>query len=382
VKKVLIMFLCTLRRSKALALTAFLCSVALCFFFNMLIKMSDSYYDGIPIGLYDADNSVLSADFRTYLSEELGMRVLLSGSYDELKTELVERHIAGIAEVPEGFEELLLAGNAAPLLITFLDDYANSVFVKSYLDGYMRSVSLLASASQGDGTRFHSMLSGTRDNSVGLSVTSADLESRRYETVHEGFVRTLGFFFMVSFLLAFGISNMLSDDRESGTVQRIQVSSATAAQYILGLCLVGLLISVILASVVLCYMYLSAPLISIPFLSAALICLAFSLVVVGLALVCGLYLKSKNAILAAIIGISTIFSLLGGSYFPIDSSPELLQRLARVTPQFWAIDALSGLRFDADYNWGFNLAILCLFALLLFILSGIRFASNRSSAQL
>ena len=116
--------------------------------------------------------------------------------------------------------------------------------------------------------------------------------------------------------------------------------------------------------------------------TAIVLCIAYALFIIAFSLVMGLYLPSKNSILAAIVGTSTITCLLGGAYFPLDTAPEFMQNAARFTPQFWFMDVVRNLQGGLEINWEFNLLIILMFAFLCFILSGIRFASSKADESM
>ncbi len=132
-KKTGILFLNTLRRSRMILLAALCCGIALCFIYGLMAQLYGDEYEGIPVGLIAREETAVTRDFRRYLTEDLGMQVLESTDEEHLNTELVERHISAVVEVPAGFEAALLAGQPVPLLVSFLDDYANAAFVQAYL---------------------------------------------------------------------------------------------------------------------------------------------------------------------------------------------------------------------------------------------------------
>jgi ABC-type multidrug transport system permease subunit len=70
--------------------------------------------------------------------------------------------------------------------------------------------------------------------------------------------------------------------------------------------------------------------------------------------------------------------MLGGAYFDIDTAPVFMQQLARFTPQYWFIEAINAAVKGENVNWGVDALIILLFALLFFILAGLKFASNNS----
>ncbi len=66
------------------------------------------------------------------------MEVVEAADMDELNTQLIERSISAIIEMPAGFQSALLSGKAIPLEISFLDDYANDGILETTEEGYLR----------------------------------------------------------------------------------------------------------------------------------------------------------------------------------------------------------------------------------------------------
>jgi ABC-2 type transport system permease protein len=120
----------------------------------------------------------------------------------------------------------------------------------------------------------------------------------------------------------------------------------------------------------------------IPLLKTAVLCLVYSAFVSTFGMAAGLYLSTRNSIIAAVVGISTITSMLGGAYFPIETSPEFMKQLARFTPQFWFNDGFDALARSGSGNWIADLFVLLLFAALFLILSCIKFAAHAPRRRL
>jgi hypothetical protein len=107
---------------------------ALLSFFLIFSQMDTNELGSMNLGVIDKDESSMSTDFKNYLETQLGMTIV-DGDEDYLQSELIEKHISGIVEVPKGFEKSLLANNTQnPMLVTYADDYENRVFLDAYLE--------------------------------------------------------------------------------------------------------------------------------------------------------------------------------------------------------------------------------------------------------
>lgn len=375
-KKTFLLFANNLRRSRGITFAAILGGIALCLIFNTMISIITSY-DSVPVGLLAQEETPVSEDLRQYLTQELGMTITEGESREELSNTLVERRIAAIIEIPEGYQAALLDGEPKAILVSFLDDYANGMFIRSYLESYTSSLTTLSLGAQGQPAELATLLEETRKNSPTIETSRMEMSSLLEEKQQDAFQQVIGFYMVFSFLLGFGVSFQIFDDRKGGVYGRVKVSSVRSIQYVLSLCLVGLLNSLLLLGIFFIYLLVTGSVIGIALFIPLLLALLFSMFVVGLSLLLALYLNSRNAIVAGIIGISTIMSLLGGAYFPINTAPEFMQKLARLTPHYWMADAIRRLQVDPTASWWLNALILALFALICFVLAGVRFVSSQ-----
>ena len=74
--KIWILFRGNLRRNRLYLLLAVVGSVLICSMFGYVGGLSAEHQvGGIPVGILDNDNTVLTSDFQDYLSQEQGMRL-------------------------------------------------------------------------------------------------------------------------------------------------------------------------------------------------------------------------------------------------------------------------------------------------------------------
>jgi ABC-2 type transport system permease protein len=365
---------------RLVAVAAFVAGVLVCVITALLSSLAPILGSPIQVGYLDTDNSVLSSDFERYATERLGME-LVEGDEAWLNNELVEKRISGIIEVPAGLEAAVLVGRDGALQVTYMDDYANKVFLQNYLELYMNSVDVLASAAQGDVGAFEALLEGARAQSVSITTASPDEQRLLHSIKGSGFVTGSGFFLFIAALLVIALATIIYEDRANHTFDRVRATNVHTLSYVVGVCAAGFLSIAVMAVVFLVYCAVSGLGAVVPLGPVTVLCLLFVLVCVAFALVCGMLFESRSSILWAVIAISTIFSMLGGAWFPISYSPEFMQQIAHITPQFWFIDAIYQMQNGSSIAWIASSGILALFALLCFLVAGIRFASSRSSAQ-
>jgi len=300
-----------------------------------------------------------------------------SADSDYLDSELVDRHVAAVVEVPDGYEESLLAGSPPALDVRFLNDYANAQFVRGYLESYAESLSTLALGADGSETRLQEMLASLQSDLVPVTAQPLDPSLLLRLSHQNAFRQFMGFYVMISSLLGIASALQLLDDRQTGVYNRVKVSAVRTTSYILGTSGVGIVNAVMLTAPFFVYTSVVGLDVGVRLWQAGALCLLYSLFVVGATLLAAMYLTTKSSVIAWIISLATIMSMLGGAFFPIATAPILFQNLARATPQFWFMDAVLSLQNDPDFSWGLNAGVIALFALLCFILAGIRFVRPR-----
>jgi len=204
-KKTRLVFVSSLQRMRALILGSIAAGVMLGV---ALILLSTLLFDAeapLRLGFVDRDNSTLSHDLETYLTEDLGME-LVYGDLSWLESELVDKKISAIVEVPAGFEKALLSDTEGALLVTYMDDYANRAFLQSYFESYTGSVQLLAASAQQDAAKFSRLLADARTAQLPLSTVSLSEDFLSWERDWTIFILLFGFFVIFSSLITIGVA--------------------------------------------------------------------------------------------------------------------------------------------------------------------------------
>jgi ABC-2 type transport system permease protein len=336
--------------------------------------------EAFRLGFIDRDGSAASKDMAAYFEDSLGVGLVKTKDRNELNSDLMNKRISGIAEVPEGFQSALLAGEPKPVALTFLDDYANEAFVRGYFEAYMGSVSVLSTAADGDAASFDEMLEETRVSEPSVGTARKDAKLARQEADKEAYWFILGYFMMFSFMMSIVMAQMLHADRLDGTFRRIKASSVTSVEYVASIEGIGFVIALLIEGPGLLIWHLTGSYAGVPFGVTALMLLAFAVLVNSFAIFIGIVMPSFSGIVAVCVAVSTITSMLGGAWFPIEFAPPLFQSLSKFTPQYWVREAIYSYE-SGNGAFGVPLAILLLVSLLFLILTGIRFAGKRGAGR-
>lgn len=354
---------------------SFLCGLMLCVLFVALGNVAEKdVEDDIYVGLIDHDQSVLSEDFGRYLKEDMSY-LIETGTYEHLSSQLIEKKISVIIEIPEGFYQNYQKGNIEALILTSLDDYENVAFIQLYLNNYMSSIDLLSQVTSEEKGNFSEHMTA-RANQHGIKEVKG-IEKEEGETSGRlSFINSIGFYLNFVFINCIFIIFFIFDDRVSKVFHRIQVAPIAPVKYLIGNGLFGFLVCLIEILIFCGYLYITKSPIGVPLGIVILVMSLLSVFSVCFSLAVALLVKSKNSIISIIITYSTIGSILGGAYFQIETAPKQLQVMARIFPQFWFMDTFRKLQSNFEGAIYLNIVVLSLFAILSLLLGAVIFQQN------
>ena len=178
------------------------------------------------------------------------------------------------------------------------------------------------------------------------------------------------------FALGVVLSFMILDDRATGVYNRITVTPVKPVHYIAGNSIFGFILLMIEVVIYCGYIAIKDVDIGFPVYKLFILMLLLSLFITCFLVSASILIKSKSGITVVIMGYSTIGSILGGAYFPIDMSPEVLQNIARILPQFWFMDAVTKLMNNPMTDISSNIIIIVLFTVLAFLVGAVSFSQN------
>lgn len=330
----------------------------------------------IEIGVIDYDSSILSKDFKSYLSEELDYRLVEHESYDYLSELLIDKSISSIIEIPDGFHRTFASGQDGNIIITTTDDFENAAFLEAYMNSYLAGVKLISVSAEGNQEAFDRFIREYKEVEVPIAKAKAfdmDLEQFRQR---EGFRNTIGFFLQIMFALGLVFSFMIIDDRRSGVYNRITVTPVKPVHYIAGNSIFGLILLMIEVVIYCGYIAIKDIDIGFPVYKLFFLMLLLSFFITCFIVGSSILIKSKSGMMVLIMAYSTVGAILGGAYFPIDMSPERLQNLARILPQYWFMDAVTKLMNNPIADISSNIIIMVLFTVLAFLIGAVLFSQN------
>ena len=149
-------------------------------------------------------------------------------------------------------------------------------------------------------------------------------------------------FVMISLM---GLTQSLADERMAGVLMRIGMMPLTKVQFLGGRLLSTTLMGVFQFGVLLAFGELlgvgfgSAP------LATALVVVAYTLAITGLALALAALVRSPSQASAITTAVTFILIPLGGGWWPLALVPQWMQTVGHVSPVAWCLDALNELVF-------------------------------------
>lgn len=364
------------RNILALLLTFFSTGILCLTLYTMGELVSNETSGKITVGMIDYDNSILSEDFKKYLTDQLDYSLLEGYTYDELSTELLDKNISAIIEIPDNFYEGYASGKQVKLVVTSTEDYENAAFLELYMNSYLSSIQMLAQGAQGDEESFNRLLTEYNNDEIRLTQTSALEIDKKLQKESNGFIYSIGFYLMIIFGLSLIIAFMVVDDRLSGVFHRIQATPVKPIQYILGSGIFGLILCIIQISLYTVYVVVMDLQIGVPIWSLVLMMGLYALFTISFTLALSLAFQTKNAVSTILVGFSTFGCIMGGAYFPLDLAPVSMQKFSKLMPQYWFMDAFRNLQNDITANITPNIIVLSLYSILFILIGAVLFAQN------
>lgn len=376
-RKILLIFKNSILRNKLTVILSLAAAALMSFIFYGEFTADGTVYaeDTVSVGVVDNDNSALSGDLGKYFTDSLGMEIV-SENYHNLSTRLIDRQISAIIEVPRGFENSAIGGSPEKLEITTLDDYENSAFIEAYINSYMRGVSVISQAADGNAEAFSEMLSSRKaPNTVKLAEANSQTD-KRVKTA-DAYDLSVGFMLMLISGITVFISNQILVDRQLGTFDRMKCSSLKSSEYVIGIGLFGVICCTAANLLFNLFAYsVGGEDMPVPLGVALGANELFMLFSVGLAVLFALLVNDQRTLMTVGVGYATIGSMLGGAWFPIEMELGFVSGIAKLVPQYWLMNLLR--EYDDSFNILPNICILALSAVLVYLVSAVIFTKKNA----
>jgi len=179
----------------------------------------------------------------------------------------------------------------------------------------------------------------------------------------------MGFYGFIAMFTAYFVVKVLSDDKRFGMPDRIGVLPVTPRRFLISGTLAAFTVTEVTALLLLFVLrWLSGEIPNAALLFALLS--LYNLFTVGFVLAIVSTAKNSGAASVALAMSSTLFSMLGGLFWPIEFVPDFMRRLAWFSPGYWLSQGLANIREITFAGYGMPVLFLAGFTLVAILLGG------------
>lgn len=284
------------------------------------------------VALVDQDHTALSQNLSEVLSQDANRVKALEE--EEINEELKSGRMDLAVLVSAGFEQKVLSGEEPSLTLRSLKGQEVVGTVSVALNLYVADL-----------LRIRDIQGLTDGQSLADSYRNLMQEGMQYREVpvseHSGSAgmrQGSGFLFYVLSISMLQVASLILKEKQLGTLSRIRQAPVERLEYIFSVFLAGVLI--LLVNLLSLHALITYAFGVYTTLSMYLLWFYYGLVWLFIGIFMALIVNS-SAVHGSLIPILTVItSMLGGSYWPIWLMPEFMQKIARITPQYWANDAM------------------------------------------
>jgi len=318
-------------------------------------KTSDVTHVGShDFGFIDSDGSALSKT----LANQLGMMYnIVEVTKDEIADRLTnDQEVTWILEIPKGYGESILKGEVPQL------------------NGYSLTLSDVAAlgSAKAESVTKALMILGTDDEDViaewekssKLDVTLTDEKDDWGQTAY-----WFGFYGFVAIFTAYFITKTLTDDKRGGMPDRIGVLPVAPRRYLAEGSLAAFVATEITVALVFAVIGVLLGSYYNPVHLFLLLSL-YNLFTICMVMAVFSLAKDLGAASVAMTMLATIFSMLGGVFWPLEFVPDFMQKLAWFSPGYWLSRGLSGIKEITFDGYGTAMLFLGGFTLVALLLGG------------
>ncbi|MCR3921408.1 MAG: ABC transporter permease [Firmicutes bacterium] len=332
-----------------------------------IFGLADWGNNTITVGVVDQDVTL----FTEMLVEDIAKSspvVMLTE--DEIRGTLANGSTHYIVVVDQGFTTALLANEALPLRGYSIQETNLSISSKLKMESYLQAAQSIAAQADGDDHLFYQKLEQYRAGSFSVRAQTVADDSRDTNTALGG----IGLLTMsMLFLSTFATMNLLKD-KEDRTYYRVMASPLSLKSYMLQSILSFLLVSLMQVTgvfIVILYIfkiYLGPSVLTLFILMSVVSLFSVSM---GVALT-GIARNTRQAGNVASLIIIPM-SMLGGLFWPQNMMPAMLQKVGRLLPTSWVMEAAQKVILGGSLTsirW--EVLILLMYTLVFFLLGSWR----------
>lgn len=253
-------------------------------------------------------------------------------SEEEAKESLLENTVDGIVYIPSSFSEDILKGADVILEMQTNEGQQFMKFVQAYAERFIVRAQMLSSLhAPGEVNELVELLR-QREADTSFHVKQVDVPVEK-----AGLLLSSGFFVYLISINMLMVTQLLQNEIAWKTLERIQRSPVQRSRVIYGNVAAGMVILLInLLMIALVSRLLYGEILPMAYY---LVWFAYGVtwLMIGVFLAMSISLPSVYTSLMTLL--SVLGSMLGGAFVPLYLMTPFLQRMAAITPQYWAMEA-------------------------------------------
>lgn len=338
----------------------------------MFMIFSSNSSSLIQMAVVDHDMSDTSTALLNSI-EEMGKFNLVFVDADEADQMIVDNSVSFAYLIPEGFEETILNGDSPTIVVLSVGQNEGTAWISSISDFQIKNVIDMAMASDYEKEAYLTLLGKLDEGDLRLVSESVSDESYAKEVVSQA----IGMYIMLLMISVTSVSFKIIEERQNGTFARIGMAPVYSKIYTLANILVSMLVVVVQILLVLLSLKIANMNFFMPQVVLFTILFVFSLATISLGLMLAAFTKVKEGAGALISLVITPTCMIAGCFWPFEYMPSYLQKIGYLTPQRWALDAISGMQVSQNFVSILpNIAVLLGFAILFFLIAAYQFENQ------
>ncbi len=312
----------------------------------------------LPVGLVDQDESAVSARLVALLEASDAVRLVALEDADKAEEQVRDEELAAAVIVPAGYGDLVFDDD--PLRPTIIVDESTQAGTTAQsaihtammrLLGGIQTAKLSAAAI---GSADESFLMATLDKTLAawqdpplmVAVTrSGNIVDEEAPTVPGGFAHSsVANLVQFSLMGVIGAAELIVNERQSRTLQRMLTTTISRAEIILAYFLTIFLLNLLQLTLMIAF---GAGLLGVDYLrepvAVLLMMLATALCTAGIGLLIGVLSKTDDQVAMFSVIPTLAMAGLGGAWMPLELTSQAFQFVGHLTPVAWAIEGFENL---------------------------------------
>ncbi len=297
--------------------------------FMMMISSGQS--SRITIGISDNDKTVSSAELIRYIEENDKYQIIMYEKQD-LDEAVAGKVVRAGIDIPDGFGDFLSnAGETRPVEVMSIEGAAVTAWLKGFMEQKISTMYLAGKMLQGTG-KYNEIIAGYSNKYIQVETVEVLDQASKMEGTSAGF----GMYTFASLFGIFSICALTFREKVNKTYQRIMSGPVAPWQYSIGNTMACMFFAGLHSIISLTLIYNIFGIGELIDLWQFIVLITvFYLSVIPLGLFLMSLGKSYAAVLAVNVLVLTLTCMLGGCYWDVTLMPDVMQKMARGTTQYW-----------------------------------------------